>query len=328
MFAQQQATVVLAQSGYFTKTIDPTKTAGGEVEGVIGVNPSGVTGGTPGWPRRDNYVYVARINGDDDAHGFVSLDLFALPFGAVVHSMLFDFEVENEEEAGTAFLNVENPGIRLCLVTTDWAAGDAGPWEQKPETDCSVTAGVTKLEERQVTQPDQQGTDQVRNVVVYRADILPMATEWGKDRANYGFSFEPTVDAPTNFQVAIRTPSGVAPEAMVGRVGYDAPEDDFESFPSDLATGSFGFAESSALGPTEPIGGAFTVAPPEPGGPVRTLPVSSPVTPWWVWSIFPLGLVGLVFLARAATAEVSVASRVGPVTRLMQRRAAGRGEGA
>src|SRR5687767_13881157 len=56
-------------TGYYTKTQDPFKTISGPLrDSLCGlpspdprtcVDPSQLTGGTPGYPRKDNYIYVA-----------------------------------------------------------------------------------------------------------------------------------------------------------------------------------------------------------------------------------------------------------------------------
>lgn len=327
----------VAQTGWFTRTQDPTKTAGQEgttATCLIPPNPSlpaggghclnvgAITGGTPGYPRKDNYLYVARINSQDDAHAFVEIDLSGIPFGAVVRGMSFEFQVENETDVGTINVDVNRPGVRACLVITEWVGGESGNWDFKPSTDCTVTAAVAKLKEETRQEPDpSSGANRPRRVVTYGIDLLPMAAVWAEDKPNYGIAFQPTTDAGGNYQVAFRTPSGIAPDAMVARVTYDPPEEPEFGDSGDFESGLPSFGGFTTGGAPVPGTGAFSVEPPaRAAAPVRA--VSNPVTPWWVWLILPVGLAGLAAIARAAVADVVIEDRVGPVTRLMQQRSA------
>jgi hypothetical protein len=313
----ETTTTTTSQTGYYTKTQDPTKTTGGAVSGITGgaINPGGVTGSTPGWPRKDNYLYVAKFANQEDSYAFVSLDLSPLPFGAQISGITFEFRVENELETGTAGFDVNTPGLRLCLVTSEWAGGEGGSFDQRPTSDCSVTTGVTLLGEETRNDP----TGQPRKVLNYSADLLSMAGNWAADKPNYGFSIQPTEDAPFDYQVAIRTPTGMDPEAMIARLRYESGEDFSSDFFGDVSSPSFGSISGSDFSYSAPETGAFSTAPSP--GPEATAAEGGPKTPWWVWSIIPILLGGLALLARIATADVAIARRVGPMTRLLARRA-------
>jgi hypothetical protein len=312
----ETTTTTTSQTGYYTKTQDPTKTAGGAIGGITGgTNPGGVTGSTPGWPRKDNYLYVAKLANQEDSYAFVSLDLSPLPFGAQISAITFEFRVENELETGTAGFDINKPGLMLCLVTSEWAGGEGGSFDQKPTSDCTVTTGITLLGEE--TRPDTSG--QTRKVVNYSADLLSMAGNWAADKPNYGFSIQPAQDAPVDYQVAIRTPTGMDPEAMIARLSYESGEDFSSGFFGDVSSPSFGSITGSDFSYSAPETGAFSTAPSP--APQATATEEGPKTPWWVWSIIPILLGGLALLARIATADVAIAHRVGPMTRLLARRA-------
>lgn len=338
--AQETQAYGVSQTGYFTKTQDPTKTAGGEstvvtcnipynpslpAGGGYCLNPAGVTGGTPGWPRRDNYVYVSKIGDDDDAIGAATPDLSSLPFGAILRAISFDFQIENEGDTGTINYDpaAKSP-IKACLATSDWAPGDAGAWELKPNYDCATESVTNVIKSEVRREPDATGVPRDRRVVTLSTNLMPMAEQWARDRPNFGLALVPTMDSGSDFQIAIRIPSDVAKDAMVTRVLFDAPEDEFalDEFFADTE-GSASFGDFSGDFPAS-NGGAFSVA--APTVPAEAiLPVSNPVTPVWVWAILPIGLAGLTFLARVTTAEVELAEeRVGPVSRLMERRSSAR----
>jgi hypothetical protein len=261
-------------------------------------------------------LYVAKLANQPDSYAFVSLDLSPLPFAARISAITFEFRVENELETGTAGFDVNKPGLRLCLVTSEWAGGEGGSFDQKPNSDCSVTTGVTFLGEE--TRNDPSG--QPRKVVNYSADLLSMAGNWAADKPNYGFSIEPTEDAPADYQVAIRTPTGMDPEAMIARLSYESEEDFSSGFFGDVSSPSFGSITGSDFSYSAPETGAFSTAP-SPGPEAKAAGEAGPKTPWWVWSIIPVLLGGLALLARIATADVAISPRVGPMTRLLARRA-------
>lgn len=342
------ASASISEAGYYTRTEDPTRTGGAAAAGVACqvpspdprtcLNPGQITGGTPGYPRKDNYVYVARFNGADDAYGFAKIDLTSIPFDAVVKDVGFEFQVEASAETGTVGFNAEEPGIRLCLVTSDWAGADAGPFDSRPSTDCAATAGIKKIGHGTRTEFDpSQNRERTRDILIYRADLLPMAAEWAKGRENYGVAFLPAPGAPANFQAAIRGP-GVAPDAMTAAITFEggsSPLDELiAAAEAELAAGDSGtaFGDSSLAGDAVSLGSAgdsaptFSVAAPkeEPRG-LSGVRVARSIgrTPWWVWLALPLGLGTLYMLALGVTAAAPVeasARRAGPVSKLMERR--------
>lgn len=340
----ESQTYGVSQTGYFTKTQDPTETAGGQVanpEAPAGtckipynpslpagggncINPAGVTGGTPGWPRKDNYVYVAKIEDDEDAIGIVTPDLSSLPFGAIISSIRFEFQIENEADTGTINYDpAATSPIKACLATSDWAPGDAGAWELKPNYDCATESKPAVLKQEVRREPDATGTLRDRRVVALGVDLMPMAEQWAKDRPNFGVALVTTVESPSDFQVAIRTNSDFAKDAMVTRVNFDAPDEDLGL--EDFILGGEETVSFGDFSGDVPATGPFSTVPPPAIS--QAAAESRPVTPAWVWSIVPIGLAGLALLARVATAEVELAAeRVGPVGRLMQRRSAGREE--
>jgi hypothetical protein len=316
--AQNSTKATVSQTSYYTRTQDPTRAAGG-----VGL----VTGSTPGWPRKDNYLYVARIAVEDDSYAYVNFDLTSLPFGARITSMTFKFRIENEADVGTAGFDPNKPGLKLCLVTSDWVGGEAGAFEKKPESDCGVTTGVTLLGEETRSEPDPSGgPDRQRKLVNYSADLMPMAANWGSDKPNYGISFQPAAakEEAHTFQVALRTPGaagGIDPEAMVAEISYESGGEEFSSsFFGDVGSPSFGSISGGDVGYSPPESGAFSTAP-SPGPEAKAAGEAGPKTPWWVWSIVPILLGGLALLARIATADVAISRRVGPMTRLLGRRA-------
>lgn len=344
--AQQNQSYGASQTGYFTKTQDPTRTAGGQVadeDAPVGtclipynpslptgggycLNPASLTGGTPGWPRKDNYVYVAKIGDDENAIGIVTPDLSSLPFGATILAISFEFQIENEPDTGTiSYDPAAASPIKACLATSDWAAGDAGAWDLKPHYDCATQSPIARIKEPEVRrEPDSTGAVRDRRVVTLGVNLMPMAEQWATDRPNFGIALVSSPEAPSDFQVAIRTITDFAKDAMVTRVSFDAPEEDFvldDFFVDTEGTGAASFGDFSGEIPV--ASGAFSTAPPVPAE--TALAVSNPVTPLWVWAILPIGLAGLTLLARVTTAEVQLsAERVGPVGRLMQRRSTAR----
>lgn len=330
--AKQQTDANVSQSGYYTKTQDPFGEAGqtiaqcpglpeGERERCPGLDPSLITGGTPGYPRKDNYVYVAKVDGQPDAHGFALIDLDSLPFGAVILDIVFDFEIEDQADFGTTNFDPEASVLQACLVIGEWFGGDAGTWDSQPQFDGNVCSPATFLreEERNVADPET-GAERPRQIVTMTSDLRPMAMAWSKDAPNYGIALVPGAAAPSEFQVAIRSPALGDPQAMVGRVTYEEGDDPF-----DLGEEEFGATASASFGgpftaETGDPGGGFTVAPPEQP-PVAVLPASDPRTPWWVWLIMPIGAAGIALLSKAATAEGGFPpTRRGAVSRLVQSR--------
>lgn len=336
--ADSQATGTLSQAGYYTKTHDPTKTGGEKaMETSCGVptenpqtcaDPSLVAGATPGWPREDNYVYVTRIRGEEDAVGFVGIDLSEVPFGATVKAMTMDFQIEHETDVGTVNFDPAKPSpLKLCLVTTDWAGGDAGPWDLKPAWDCGTSTPTAIGSQQTVREQDAEGNPLDRIVVNLSANLMPMAEQWAKDRPNYGIAFLSSADSPDDFQVAIRTlSSDSVPFPVLVRVVYEPPQE--EPVFSDDGGGFFETSDEVSFGDSELVSepapsGPFTVAPTSD----RRVAISNPVTPWWVWSVVPIGLGGLTILAGVMISDFELApERVGPVAKLMERRAMSRGD--
>ncbi len=345
--AQEEAESGATQTGYYTQTQDPTKVAGAPIADVLCevpspdprtcLNPALIIGATPGWPRQDNYVYTARIAGDDDTYGYAIPDLFVVPFGATILALEFEFQVEAHEDVGTLDpeFDPDNPHIRLCLVTEEWVGIDSGPWEERPDHDCAVEAAIEKIGEEVRSEPDPRTeVERDRDIVIYKADLMPMAAVWATDTPNNGIAFVPTTDAPDNYQIAVRT-SAQAPDAMVTRVTFDPPPTQVLDAPPLASFDDPGFdttfedvpSGGSTTTVTQPETGAFQV-PEQEEGPAqvrRALGTPEPRTPWWVWTVFPLGIAVMGTLGRGltTTAPLATAGRLGPVGRLMERRRSG-----
>ena len=334
----------MSQTGYYTRQADPSKTIsdnGTVLTCLIPSNPippapspkcaatGPLTGGTGFLNRKDNYIYAAKINNEDHAYGFVAVDLASLPFGSTLSALDFIFEVENEVEVGTTTFVKETPRLRLCMATSEWVGGDAGAWDLKPTLSPTVCSDPVYKADAERPAPDPADPT-TRTVHIYSVDLMNMASVWASGKDNFGFSIQPTTDAPVDYQVAIRGP-GVAQGAMVAKISYEAPPPDAsfglgidEGSLEDPGVASFGggFSEESS----EVVDQPFSVDPAAvsgtTGGPIRAAGASTPRTPWYVWLVLPLGLAGLVLLGQAATAEVVAESgRIGPVGRLMRQRA-------
>lgn len=329
-----EAQITPSPTGYFTRTQDPLRTVSGPVgENLCSlpspdprtcVNPAQITGGTPQYPRKDNYIYVARILGNDDARGTIAVPLFSLPFGAEISQLTLSFYVENEPNNGSFNFDPENPGLFFCLLTQGWAGQDAGSWSGQPFTDCSVQALPKKIKEEEREETTEEGAPESVSLVQYSVDLLPMAQAWAAGRANHGVMVLPTPDAPDTFEVAIRTPA-IASDGMTIKAVYTAeppppiaaPVDDFGS--TGAAQTSFDDVEPPAAPEPDPAP-AFTVAEPEPQ------PASVPVAgqarnPWWIFLALPIGFATLAAMGRGVAEPVGVenAARRGPVSRLMDR---------
>ena len=344
----------MSQTGYYTRQGDPSKTISDN--GTIVTcqipapppnpapfppspappNPNCVatgplTGSTGFLNRKDNYLYAAKINNEDHSYGFVAVDLASLPFGSTLSSLEFIFEVENEVEVGTttaAFVKA-TPRLRLCMATSEWVGGDAGAWDLKPTLSPTVCSDPVYKGDAERSAPDPADPT-TRTVHIYSVDLMNMASVWASGKDNFGFSIQPTTDAPAEYQVAIRGP-GVAQGAMLAKITYEAPPPDAsfglgvdEGSLEDPSIASFGsaFSEESSEVVDQPFSVDPAAASGAGGGPIRAAGASTPRTPWYVWLVLPLGLAGLVLLGQAATAEVVAESgRIGSVGRLMRQRA-------
>ncbi len=326
-----EATLQPSPTGYYTATQDPFKTISAPVgEALCSVpspdprtclNPAQLTGGTPGYPRRDNYGYVATLLGNEDADTVVGVPLFSIPLGATINSLVLDFFVENEPNAGTLNFTPEEPHMQLCLIKEGWAGQDGAAIEARPDTDCGVNAEPKYVKSEERSEMTEEGVPQDVTLELYTVDLMPMANAWANGQENNGVMIRPTADAPTVFEAAIRTP-GIAPDGMTIKVSYDAPA------PTPLAPAAptenaptFGDNDAPAAEEPEP---SFEV--PEASPPAEDEVVAAPVntkvtTPWWTFLALPFGLAMLAALGRGTAAEASGAteSRAGPVSKLMNR---------
>jgi len=312
-------------TGYFTRTQDPLVTAGttlGTVLCSLGVpdvclDPSAIIGTSPVSIRADNYVYVARLVGTDDAVGLIGVPLFSLPFGSEVNSLSLEFHVDNMLDVGTFLFTPDDPGLQFCLATEGSAGEDGAPWDAQPTHDCSVQARPVKVSEQQLQETTGEGVPRVTTLVKYRVDLMPMARAWAAGKENNGVMVLPAPDAPNTFEAAIRP---ARDNGMVVRVDYDAPP------PLAAAPDAFGTTQPAAQTSFGGNGSApaespppFTVAEPDTGSAPATARTG---TPWWVYLSLPLGLAVLAALSRGVAEPVTVDSRTrrGPVGRLMERR--------
>jgi hypothetical protein len=328
-----EATLDPNPTGYYTKTQDPFKTVSAPIRDQLCsipspdprtcVDPSQLTGGTPGYPRRDNYVYVATINGDDDARGVIGTPLFSVPLGSTIRSLVLDFQVENEQSSGTLNFDPDNPMMQFCLITEGWAGQDAAPYESQPDTNCQVQATPKKVRELEKEETTEEGAPVTVALVQYTVDLMPMARAWANGAENNGVMVRPTPNAPIVFEAALRPPSK---DGMSLKVTYDAPKvapaPTVPTSPTENAP-TFG---DDAEEPETPAGDGSIDVPEEPaesdGGDVSSAqPVSNPTTPWWTYLALPLGLATLAGLGRGTTdsARTLVEQRAGPVSRLMDR---------
>lgn len=332
-----EASISPSPTGYFTRTQDPLRTAGGQAGEVLCsvpspdprtcVNPAQLTGGTPQYPRKDNFVYVARILGNDDARGTIAVPLFSLPFGSVINKITLDFYVENEPDSGSFNFTPDTPGIFFCLLTQGWAGQDAGAWAGQPFTDCSVQSTPKKLKEEERQETTEEGAPRTVSLVQYSVDLMPMAQAWAAGRENHGVMVLPTPDAPDSFEVALRTP-GIADDAMKINISYQpgeeaaippidvpAPDDAFGSTGGGTSFGSTEEPPATEETPDAP----FTVAPQDDQAAPAAVKIG---TPWWVYLALPFGGAVLGAMSRGVAQPVTSNGvvRRGPVSRLMDRR--------
>jgi hypothetical protein len=330
-----EATLSPSPTGYFTRTQDPLRTAGGQAGGVLCsvpspdprtcLNPAQLTGGTPQYPRKDNFVYVARIVGNDDARGTIAVPLFSLPFGAVINKLTLDFFVENEADSGSFNFTPDTPGLLFCLLTQGWAGQDGGAWAGQPFTDCSIQSLPKKLKEEERQETTEEGAPRMVSLVQYSVDLMPMAAAWAAGRENHGVMVLPTPDAPDTFEAAIRTP-GIAADGMKINISYQAGESVIPPVDVPAADDAFGatgggtsFGSTDTPAAEETPEAPFTVAAPE----TEAAPASATVsTPWWVYLALPLGGAVLGAMSRGVAQPVAAngVARRGPVSQLMDRR--------
>jgi hypothetical protein len=311
-------------TGYFTRTQDPLVTAGttlGTVLCSLGVpdvclDPSAIIGTSPVSVRADNYVYVARLVGTDDAVGVIGVPLFSLPFGSKVNSLSLEFHVDNMLDVGTFLFTPDNPGLQFCMATEGYAGEDGAAWDSQPTYDCAVQARPVKVSEEQLQETTGEGVPRVTTLVKYRVDLMPMARAWAAGKENNGVVVRPAQDAPNSFEAAIRP---AANNRMVINVNYDAPPPlAVPAAPAfnttqPAAQTSFGGTEGPAETPPP-----FTVAEPQ----TDTTPAKAKSgTPWWVYLALPIGLAVLAAMSRGVAEPITVdhAARRGPVGRLMER---------
>jgi hypothetical protein len=320
-----QESIRPAPTGYFTKTQDPLVTAGTALGGVLcalGVpdvclDPGVIIGTSPVSIRADNYVYVARLVGSDDAMGLIGVPLFSLPFGSEVNSLTLEFHVDNMLDVGTFLFTPDNPGLQFCLATEGSAGEDGAPWDSQPTHDCSVQARPVKVSEQQLQETTGEGVPRLTTLVKYRVDLMPMARAWAAGKENNGIVVKPAQDAPNTYEVAIRPPAN---NGMVINVNYDAPP----PLAVPEAPDAFGTTQPAAQ---TSFGGDTPPAEPPPFTVAEPATDSAPAkaksgTPWWVYLALPIGLAVLAAMSRGVAEPVTVASRTsrGPVGRLMERR--------
>ncbi|MEX0875597.1 MAG: hypothetical protein WD646_14280 [Actinomycetota bacterium] len=325
--AGAQETLRPSPTGYFTRTQDPLITAGsalGVAACALGVpevclDPSAIVGGSPVYIREDNYVYVARILGNDDAVGTIGVPLFSVPLGSKIQSLALEFAVDDMLDVGTLLFTPDNPGLMFCLVKDGWAGEDGALWDTQPPRDCSVQSQPVKLREEQLQETTGEGVPRVTTLVRYRVDLMPMARAWAAGQLNNGIMAVPTPDAPDTFEVAFRPPAG---GGMTIKVTYDpppplaaAPAPDAFDTTEPAAPASFG---GDAAPPAEPAP-PFTVAEPETE-PRRAAAKTG--TPWWVYLALPIGFAVLAGMSRGVAQPIRTDQRTkrGPVGRLMERR--------
>lgn len=313
--------------GYFTQTQDPFRTAGGQAGSVLCalpspdprtcVNPAQVTGGTPGFPRKDNYLYVAQVNGNTDAIGVSDVPLFTLPLGSEITEIKMRFQVENDPEVGTVGFVSTNPGIEVCLATEGFAGQDAGPYDGRPATDCAISSLPKFVSTK-------------GEIITYEVDLAPMAAAWASGRENFGVVFLPEPMAPDTFEAAIQSPA-INSTGIVINVTF-TPGAGFADEPFTVDETALG--ESFAFGPSTSDAsfgdGAAMVSVGSSGGTPRTSALKSgrdsaprrARNPWWIFASIPIGLGVLGAMARGVTSPIqeTLVERSGPVSRLMNRR--------
>lgn len=325
--AAANATFNAQPTGYYTQTADPLK-AGGQQGQTITCQPqvpadrrctdaAQLTGGTPGYPRKDNYVYVANTEGDPDAIGAVAIPLYDIPFGATIQALSITIGADTSTANGAVNFQTDAPGFQACLATEGPAYQDAADYSQRPATDCSVVSLPKK--------GASQGA-----IVYYTIDLMPMASAWANGRENYGVMLLATPSAPANFEAALQS-AGVNKASML--ISASFVETDAGTF--DFGPVDGGFSPSSDSLQTVTFGGVedpiinsapapFKVAPAAPGPAVATRPFrsSDPQNKWWMFIGLPIGAAVLAALARgvAETSPEMVVARSGPVGRLMSRR--------
>lgn len=327
-----EATAQPSPTGYYTATQDPFRTVSGPVgEALCQVpspdprtclNPAQLTGGTPAYPRADNYGYVATVLDNEDANTAIAVPLFSIPFGSTIRGLTLDFYVENEPDVGTVNFTPEQPHMIACLIEEGWAGQDAAPMESRPDTDCGIQSAPKFVKTEVRPETNDEGVEQDRDLVLYTLDLMPMAKAWAEGAENNGVMLRPTPDAPSVSQAAIRTP-GVAPDGMTLKITYDAPPPAAPAAPDAPPTQNAPtFGDDAAPEPEpEPSFDVPEPAAPADGG-VQAAPVSTAVTtPWWTFLGLPLGLALLAGLGRGTAEDGSALpqSRAGPVSRLMNR---------
>jgi hypothetical protein len=327
-----EASLAPNPTGYYTATQDPFRTVSGPAgEAACQVpspdprtclNPAQLTGGTPGYPRKDNYVYVATVGGNEDADGAIGIPLFSVPPGSTIRALTLDFYVENEAAVGTLNFDPDAPHMTFCLIKEGWAGQDAAPMGSRPDTDCETASTPKKVKEEERSETTDEGVPQDVSLVLYTVDLMPMARKWAAGTENNGVMVRPAPDAPAMSQTAIRTPA-IAPDGMQLHVTYDAPAlTPLPSAPAPIDNApTFGDTEEP---PAEPQPSFETPdEPPSDGGTVTAAePVATRTgTPWWAYLALPLGLAVLAGLGRGTTGELHdvTQKRSGPVSRLMDR---------
>lgn len=330
-----EQTITPNPTGYYTRTRDPLITLGSAAGQVLCtlpsaeacLNPAAITGGTPEYFRKDNYLYVANIGVNEDANGAVAVPLFSIPFGSTVTSLRLDFMVENEPSVGTFAFVPSDPNLMFCLVTTGWAGQDSAPWESRPDTDCSTQSEPKLLKEETRTETNEAGVEAPVRLALYSVDLMPMARKWAEGAENHGVLIRPTPDAPPVFEAAVRGP-GVAADAMAIHVTYEEPEAPAVPVPAapaeQMPTGnapSFSDADAGSAPDPEP-----QINVPDDTSAVdapleASQPVASTSTPWWTYLGLPLGGAILFALGRGSAAPIRAAGEghAGPVSRLMDR---------
>jgi len=219
-------------------------------------------GGNVVRPRRPDYpentLRVSLVGGQPDTETYVSLDL---PFGAVVQSGTMTIPIQ--KDFGTS--RPETADIQACLVTTLVTGVEAGSFQARPKSDCSVSSPAT-------IEPDG---DKFKMTI----DLTPFAARWSSLDNTAGFALallpaQASVDGRETWQVAFaskrysqskpedqRAPATstvtftvAAADSTLGDIGLTPTTDPAATFVEPPAsTGDFGTAPISDLS-----GSAFT----------------------------------------------------------------------
>lgn len=297
-------------------------------------------------PQRPGTLPIAYLNGEPRKLPALRFDLAGrgVPKGSQVTSFVLTI-VEDTELGEAPTLNAAGRTLRACGVTKPWEKADEPElWEDRPKTSDLCAEGTRK-------EPKAGEKGPVRWVF----DLSKVAAGWVEDPLkNHGVMFssaEPGEGIEGTWQVNLKIPAPddeATPQTDEAKETADRVKVTMAYVPRSGRTGGPGGAPGGpgvapgggvpgGLFPTgsAPIGGGPPAGDPPVAGPGFggfPMPIvgfgQTSDTPWYVWLLIPLALVGAYVVHGALVETPPPARGAGLIGRVRRWTAARRGDGA